>query len=90
MPTKRKQMPKKINYNNNLPTIYVDNVIVRERDDGIYYLNFNTNAPDFVAEQARLMTNKESLHNIIIILCSSSNYFPEKPRKSKNENKKSS
>jgi len=79
MPTKKKATPKEIHLNNDLPTLYVDAVDTRHREDGINYLSFATNIPDRVVEQVRLIIDDESLHRIIDDLCQTTNYYPEEP-----------
>jgi len=83
MPTRKKATPKEAYINNNLPTLYVDDVDARHREDGMNYLSFTTNLPDVFVEQVRLMIDDEHLHQIIDYLCLTTDYFPKRPRKRK-------
>jgi hypothetical protein len=84
MPTRKETpLPREIYINNDLPTLYVDDVNARHRDDGINYLSFTTNLPDRIVEQVRLMIDDEHLHGIIHYLCLVTDYFPQKPSKRK-------
>ena len=81
MPTRKKAIPRETYINNNLPVLYVDDVDTHRRADGIYYLRFTTNIPDFIVEQVRLITNDDNLHLMIDDLCLNANYFPKRPGK---------
>jgi hypothetical protein len=87
MPTNKKATPKKRYYNNNLPTLYIDDIDISLRKDGMNYLSFTTNTPDLIVEQVRLMIDDEDLRYIIDDLCLATNYFPQKPKKSKKTEK---
>lgn len=66
---------------NQLPILYVDGISVNHRDDGITYLSFTTNIPDYSVEQVRLMIDDKHLPQILDLLCDLLDYFPEKPIK---------
>ena len=81
MPARKKATPKEIHINNDLPSLYVDAIDTRHREDGVNYLSFATNLPDCLVEQVRLIVDDESLQRIIDDLCQAINYFPKKPSK---------
>jgi len=87
MPTNKKAKLKETYYNNNLPTLYVDDVDISRRKDGMNYLSFTTNTPNLIVEQVRLMMDNEDLRYIIDDLCITTNYFPQKPKRSKKSEK---
>jgi len=67
--------------NNNLPTLYADGVGISHRKDGINYLSFRTNLPEYTMEQVRLMIYDKDLIPMIDLICGIIEYFPEKPTK---------
>ena len=81
MPLAEKVTPQKTHINDDLPTLYVDDVATRRRNDGFHYLSFTTNLPHCIVEQVRLMIDEQHLHRIIDDLCQTANYFPAKPAK---------
>ena len=81
MPTREKATPKEVYINNALPTLHVDSIDARYREDGLIYLSFASNTPHLLVEQVRLMIDDASLHTIIDALCRTTNYFPERPSK---------
>lgn len=83
MPTSKKVKPKETYYNNTLPTLYVDGVDTRHRNDNMVYLSFTTNIPNLIVEQIRLMVDEEHLHYMIDDMCRNVNYFPKKPKRSR-------
>ena len=83
MPTNKKDKPKKKQVNNNLPTLYVDDVDMARREDGVNYLSFTTNIPDYIVEQVRFIVDDAHLRDIIEYLCEATNFYPKKPAKTK-------
>jgi hypothetical protein len=81
MPLEEKVTPQKIHINDDLPTLYVDAVATRRRNDGFHYLSFTTNLPHCIVEQVRLMIDEPHLRRIIDDLCKAANYFPVKNAK---------
>ena len=79
MPTKNKAKPTEVYYNNTLPVVFVDAIMIGRRKDGLTYLSFATQLPDSIVEQVRLIVNDNSLYMIIDDLCRTAEYFPEKP-----------
>lgn len=74
----------KVHLNDDLPTLYVDTCAVSHRGDGINYLSFATNTPNTpiaIVEQVRLIISHEALQEMLVALCRSIDYFPEKPSK---------
>ena len=78
MPTRKISTPKETYINNDLPVLYVDDVVTRRRDDGMNYLSFTTNIPGLFVEQVRLMIDDKQLHKIIDNLCRSTDYYPNR------------
>jgi hypothetical protein len=82
MPIDKTRKFKEIYRNNALPTLYIDDVNTRRRNDNMYFLSFTTSIPNLIVEQVRLMIDEEHLHNVIDDMCRSAKYFPKKPKKS--------
>ncbi len=70
-----------------LPTVFVDNLMISTRSDGLNYLRFSTALPEGLKEEARMMIPMENLKRMIDILCQQCDHFPTKP-KAKAENLK--
>ena len=76
--------------NEALPTVFVDNLMISTRSDGLNYLRFSTALPEGSKEEARMMIPMENLKRMIDVLCKQCDYFPTKPKaKGKSSNKKS-
>jgi hypothetical protein len=81
MPAKNKAKPIEVYRNDTLPIVFVDAIQIGRRKDGLIYLSFATQIPDYIMEQVRLVVNDESLHMMVDELCQITDYFPEKPAK---------
>jgi hypothetical protein len=79
-----KSKHEKIILNNNLPTLHVDSFYLYSREDGKYFIRFVVATPDGEVEQTRIMIAEEDLKELINTLCDISEYYPIKPKKSKN------
>lgn len=84
MPDNKKKKILEIRINETLATVFVDNLMISTRTDGLNYLRFCTALPEGLKEEARMMIPMENLKRMIDILCNQCNYFPAKP-KPKNE-----
>jgi hypothetical protein len=82
MPPKRDTGPT-IHTNDNLQTLYVDGAEIRKRNDGMHFIRFTADLPEGKFEQFRIIVDEEHLQAILDIMCSVSNYYPEKPVKPK-------
>ena len=51
--------------NDALTTVFVDHVAVSRRNDDMFYIRFNTAAPDGLREQVRVITTKKALNRIM-------------------------
>ena len=78
MPTKKNSDIPDVIANNNLTTLFVDDVYVHPRKDGIYYMRYTTFLPDGDVEQARLITDEEHFQVLIDTMCAAANYYPKK------------
>ena len=83
MKKEQKQEPINIglNINNALPTLWVDGINVSVRKDDICLLRFFSTLPEGSFEQTKVMTSTHHLKAFADILCSSLDYFPQKPDK---------
>jgi len=82
MQTEPKVVPQ-INYNNNLPTIFIDGANIGLREDGVCFISFVANLPFGNMEQARIMTTTKNLKKIVDGICKNLNYYPMKPSEPK-------
>jgi hypothetical protein len=69
-----------IKLNNMLLTLFVDNLAVHTRKDGMYFLRFTASLPEGNVEQCRLLINKVNFLKIIDTLCHTTKYYPEEPK----------
>lgn len=51
--------------NDALPTLFVDHVAVSRRNDDMFYIRFNTAAPEGLREQVKIITTKKALTRIM-------------------------
>jgi hypothetical protein len=75
----KKDLPQ-IPINEGLPTVFVDNLMISTRSDGLNYLRFTTALPEGFKEEARMMVPMENLKRMIDVLCKQCNHFPVKPK----------
>jgi len=82
--TEKEQKVVELHLDANIKNVWVDNLHLAVRDDGICVVRLSTNLPEGLFEQVRFMTNKGQLEEFLEILCSTTNYYPSK----ENPNKK--
>ena len=63
-----------------LPTTWVDNMIMAFREDDVCLLRFATQLPEGHFEQTRILTSKVHLQRMIDVMCSTLNYYPTKTK----------
>ena len=80
MSNKKREDTPQISINKNLPTVFVDNLMISTRNDGLNYLRFSTALPEGLKEEARMMIPMENLKRMIDILCRQCEHFPTKPK----------
>jgi len=78
--SEKKREAIKMPRNHNLPTLFVDNLFIQGRRDGVFLLSFTAELPEGNAEQTRVMALKEKLLPMIDVLCSMTDHYPEKPK----------
>ncbi len=77
MPTEQK--PPRVEFlNDSLPTLFVDNIHLYTRNDGMSLLRFMSDLPEGRKEQARLMVTRDKLHALIDDMCRTLEYYPKK------------
>lgn len=76
-----KNIVKEIRLKQNLSPIWVDNINIGIRGDGVCFLRFMTTLPEGIVEQVQLMTSREHLKKFIDSICSSLNYMPTNNKK---------
>lgn len=70
--------PMEIHPNLDLPNIWVDNMGIGIRDDGVCILRFSTQLPEGHFEQTRVLTKRRNLEIMIESLCGALDYYPKK------------
>ena len=70
----------KFSPNENLQTLFVDSLFIRSRTDGFHYVRLATSLPEGFKEQARLIVPDEGLKNMLDVLCSHCNHWPQKSK----------
>ena len=71
--------------NSDIPILFVDNLQISTRNDGINFIKFLTLLPEELVEQVRLMIPGKALTNMIDALCQHTNYYPLKKASEKEE-----
>jgi hypothetical protein len=80
MPDKEKKALAGIIVNNALSTVFVDNLTVSTRSDGMNLVRFTAALPEGFKEEARLVIPTENLKRMLEVLCEQCNYFPTKKK----------
>jgi len=80
MSDNKKKKILEIRINENLPTLFVDNLVISARSDGLNLVRFTTSLPEGLKEEARLLIPMENLKRMLDVLCKQCNYFPVKPK----------
>jgi hypothetical protein len=75
-----------IHTNEALPALFVDNLTITKRADGMYFIRFTTALPEGWKEQSRMMIPGESLTRMLDVICKQCDYFPTKPQAKSNKN----
>jgi len=78
MPDKGKKEAPGILVNNVLATVFVDNLVVATRSDGLNLVRFTTSLPEGLKEEARMIIPMETLKRMLDVLCKQCDYFPVK------------
>lgn len=89
MPKKNNESQQKVvelHIDSSLRSIWVDNLHMAVREDGVCVIRLSTNLPEGIFEQLRFMTNKSQLEEFVEILCSTMNYYPTKEKAKKKNN----
>ena len=72
-----KQQPTvKLTINNNLPSLFVDDIRVSVRNDGLVLLNFFADSPEGKFEQTRVVVTEQRLKSFIDSMCARTGYYP--------------
>jgi hypothetical protein len=64
--------------NEALPALFVDNLAIMTRADGMFFLRFFSALPEGLKEQSRMMVPRDSLTQMIDVLCRHCDHFPVK------------
>ena len=79
MPSK-KESKQELQTNNNISTLYIDDVYIDRRTDKMNLIRLTVALPDNIDnEQARIMCSDDDLQRIIANLCRAINYYPDRP-----------
>lgn len=79
MPDTEKEKIIELRSREDLPVVFIDQLQVTPRNDGIYYISLFSLLPGpILNEQFRMMVPKESMNRMLEVLCNHCNYFPLK------------
>ena len=70
-------------FNNNLPSLFVDNLVISTRTDGLHFLRLFHSQPEGLQEQARITIPPRGLLSFIDVLCRHTGHYPEKAKEAK-------
>ncbi len=77
---KEKKKMVEIIIDQNYKTVWVDNLHMAVRDDGIACIRLSVGLPEGIFEQVRFMTSKDKLKEFVDVICSTIKYYPESPK----------
>jgi len=60
----------------NLKTVWVDNIFMAKRLDGVSLIRLSTHLPEGMFEQLRFMASEQSLKNFVNAICANLEYYP--------------
>lgn len=66
--------------NPKLPVLFVDNLNVGRRGDGVYLLRLLSELPEGLVEQGKIVITENRLKVMIDLICLQANYYPVKPK----------
>lgn len=69
---------KELLVNPKLPSLWVDMLEPSLRNDGICLIRFATSLPEGDIEQARVITNEETLKDFVSVVCQAMDFYPQK------------
>lgn len=90
MSDNKKKKITEIRLNETLPTVFVDNLVIATRSDGLNLVRFTTSLPEGLKEEARMLIPMENLKRMLDVLCKQCNYFPVKPEPKGKSSRKTS
>ena len=61
----------------NLKTVWIDNIFMAKRLDGVSLIRLSTHLPEGMFEQLRFMASEQSLKNLVDVICTNLNYYPD-------------
>ena len=69
------------------PTLFIDNLFVTSRNDGMFLVRFMTALPESLKEEVRMVVPKANMEKMLDVLCNHVNHFPIPKDKAKVEKK---
>jgi hypothetical protein len=80
--------PIAIQLNSILPTIFVDNLNITTRSDGVHLIRLLSRLPEGLKEESRVMVPNQALRSMLDVLCAHADYYPERVSKEKTSARK--
>jgi hypothetical protein len=77
---KNQQKVIELHTDNSIRNIWVDNLHLAIRDDGVCVARLSASLPEGLFEQLRFVTNRSQLEEFTEILCATMNYYPQKDK----------
>lgn len=76
-PDERKP-PRAFQVDTNLPTMFIDNLNISNRADGLHLIRLLASLPEGLKEEARIMVPNQALKAMLDVVCAHVDYYPEK------------
>lgn len=70
----------------NLKTVWIDNIFMANRLDGVSIVRLSTHLPEGMYEQLRFMASEQSLKNFVDVICTNLKYYPDEKSIKENQN----
>ena len=88
MESDERKAPTAIQLNSSLPTMFIDNLNITTRADGLHLIRLLSRLPEGLKEESRIMVPSQALRNMLDVVCAYVDYYPEKAAKEKGSARK--
>jgi hypothetical protein len=78
-----RKTPIAIQLNSSLPTMFIDNLNITTRADGLHLIRLLSGLPEGLKEESRIMVPSQALRNMLDVMCAHVGYYPEKASREK-------
>ena len=70
------------------PTLFVDNLTITSRKDGMYLIRLLSALPEDLKEEARFFVPKANLKKMVDVICQHLNHYPSPPESDEGKKQK--